>query len=397
MTTGSTAAVTESLTSASTAVGTETETVPSQEPQRPDHTALACRAAATIQWKTIRVSDPSTHMDLQLEIPSDWALSAAGEDTYTVSRAGAPIGYMTTADLPKSYELLDSALADGDLNKSYQVHWYREGETDTVRRTLRFVNMQWEEVSYRLFFNIAYTELDDAATEKLVTSVSKIPNTAFIPPADTNGSDKILILGNSFVSNSFSGIGLFLQDMLIEGSTGYTATVISKGGQGLQAFATDDALLTRLEEGEFCYVFQCGFYSDDAARQLDVIQNACDISDTKLVIFPAHNEQQTPITKARLMHDSLYFLDWRSEIQSFIDGGLDRSLLCYDDYHQHSTSLAGYIGAHMIYRSLFGTVPPSLTPQAPLPMSYVRSTLGDAYVDTLPPKAVYSGGEYTIA
>ena len=49
---------------------------------------------------------------------------------------------------------------------------------------------------------------------------------------------------------------------------------------------------------------------------------------------------------------------------------------CINDEHKHSTSLAGYVGASMIYRSLFNEFPQELK-YAPLTMDEVSSQLGD--------------------
>ena len=37
--------------------------------------------------------------------------------------------------------------------------------------------------------------------------------------------------------------------------------------------------------------------------------------------------------------------------------GIDTWDFCIDDQHKHSTPLAGYVGAHMIYRAIFGEIP----------------------------------------
>lgn len=361
----------------------------------PNYRAMTCRASASVTWKTVRIRKIATSTDLRVDIPSDWKLTAKGQNTYTVSRGGKAIGYITTAPLPTAQEMLDTTTLSGDLQKICQVNWYRENGQNTVYRTFRFVNMQDGAPAFMMFWNIDYTELDDAAAERLATSLAKNYNTDLVHPSQGNGSKKIAILGNSFVHHSFSGIGVLLEDMLTQGNKDYTVEVVCKGGQGLQAFSSDEALLNRIRSGEFCYVFQCGYYSAEAARKLSVIQQACDDSDTKLVIFPAHNEQMPHIIEARLGHDRAYYLDWKSEVQSFIDNGANRWLFCYDDAHQHSTLLAGYVGAHMIYRSLFKEVPPALTDFVPLPMEHVRSILGSAYVDHLPPAPTYSE-TYTI-
>ena len=50
-------------------------------------------------------------------------------------------------------------------------------------------------------------------------------------------------------------------------------------------------------------------------------------------------------------------LDWKAEVDNLISTGINVSNFCIPDAHNHSTPLAGYIGAHMIYRAVFGEIP----------------------------------------
>lgn len=50
-------------------------------------------------------------------------------------------------------------------------------------------------------------------------------------------------------------------------------------------------------------------------------------------------------------------MDWKQEINSLIDDGINKWAFCIDDQHEHSTPLAGYVGAHMIYRAIYGELP----------------------------------------
>ena len=59
---------------------------------------------------------------------------------------------------------------------------------------------------------------------------------------------------------------------------------------------------------------------------------------------------------------------------------MDRWDLCINDMHLHSTPLAGYVGAHMIYRAMYGELPEAPM-QISINQSYIDSILGDyAYV-----------------
>ena len=78
---------------------------------------------------------------------------------------------------------------------------------------------------------------------------------------------------------------------------------------------------------------------------------------TALFMFPAHNEPASTIKYVQKMVKGVYLLNWKEEVQAFIDGGGNKWDFCYDDQHLHSTPLAGYIGAHMIYRAIYGEIP----------------------------------------
>ena len=127
----------------------------------------------------------------------------------------------------------------------------------------------------------------------------------------------------------------------------------------------------------------CGAYSSDDVNKLEVIKKACDASNTTLVIFPAHNESAWLAESAHKQYPNTKFLYWKDEIDSLIDKGVAYSDFCIDDMHQHSKPLAGYVGAHMIYRSVFGELPPALTnaESIGLTQTYVRMKLGQ-YIET---------------
>ena len=91
-----------------------------------------------------------------------------------------------------------------------------------------------------------------------------------------------------------------------------------------------------------------------------VEQSAANIfvsSDTTLVVFPAHNEERSVIKRANQSCPELFMLDWKAEVDALIESGIDRWSFCINDEHKHSTELAGLVGAHMIYRAIYGEIP----------------------------------------
>ena len=130
-------------------------------------------------------------------------------------------------------------------------------------------------------------------------------------------------------------------------------------------------------------VFICGFYDNAEVENLDVIRKTCNRSKTQLVIFPAHNENAGVIAYARETYPSLVCLNWKNEIDLLIKSGVSTRDFCIDDQHQHSTPLAGYVGAHMIYRAIYNELPTRPMRYA-LVQSEIDSILGNyAYVGSV--------------
>jgi len=94
-------------------------------------------------------------------------------------------------------------------------------------------------------------------------------------------------------------------------------------------------------------------------------------------------------------HPDFQILDWKGELDSLIDSGVNRWDLCYDDTYDHSTPLAGYVGAHMIYRTLFRQVPPATTDASPLAFNKIQEKLG-SYVKKDGKVIPYTGEELTF-
>ena len=77
----------------------------------------------------------------------------------------------------------------------------------------------------------------------------------------------------------------------------------------------------------------------------------------------------------------MFCLNWKAELDGLILGGVDRWELCIDDAHDHSRPLAGYVGAHMIYRAIYGE----------LPTQPLSSSLSQGYIDSILDNYAYVG------
>jgi len=207
-----------------------------------------------------------------------------------------------------------------------------------------------------LSMTVAYTELDDFSRQALMTKTMLL-NVYTDPMYDTLSElqgESLLLLGNSFIGSS--QIGSILNDMMQQNGKSCNATAISRGYARVSTYTSDASMMNRIRNGEWGAVFICGFY-DDETKCLGLLKDACDASGTKLIIFPAHNENSGVIEKNRNTYPTLPCLNWKSEIEALIDEGRSQWDFCVDDQHLHSTPLAGYVGAMMIYRSIYGQMP----------------------------------------
>lgn len=360
----------------------------------PDYTNFNCRKASEITWQDIKIKRSGIATKLRLSLPSDWVVSADDKDGYDITRAGKKIGTLSLkepADPENFFEFdIVSNLSGGvELHRYRQVNWYTQGSKDIFSRIFKFVCGPGNE-SFTAYLTVDYTELNDTAAERLFDNSKAVVDNNFKSVYNLNGSKEILILGNSFINTS--QIGAFLNDMLR--GTGYTATAYSRGYAEVSTYANDSYLCTEIKNGKYCYVFQCGFYSDSAVSDFKTMKNTCDASGTPIVIFPAHNENQSSINAAKIQFNSIPLLDWKNEINNLVESGVEYWDFCIDDSHKHSTTLAGYVGAHMIYTVLFGKIPPEIK-TSPLSMTQVRAKLGD-YVNKGGMYAPFSGKEYEL-
>ena len=201
-----------------------------------------------------------------------------------------------------------------------------------------------------------------------------------------NGRRSILILGNSFIGSS--SIHSTLQRMC---GNSISVVAYSKGGAGVREFAEDPYILNEISNGKYAAVLMCGFYASIHVEYFGRIVDACEASDTKLAIFPAHNEVRGCIDDACSRYTYPVLIDWKNEIDLLIEGGIDNSYFRIDDYHGHSTPLAGYVGAHMAYRALFGEMPDENLKYEHV-SSYQISLLGD-YKTTA---RIYPAAEHNV-
>lgn len=373
----------------------------SKSDDKPNLATLSCRKSSEISWKTVNFTITDNNLTFTFNVPSDWEFKNSTGHTYNIIRGGQTIGQVSTSKFASPKETLDKTtktLSNKNATLSKQISLHSISGKKEYYHSYAFQNGSLTN-DYFLYLRVKYVELDSAAATTLYNSgVSLDPfvNYEFPSISSTNGSKKVLILGNSFVNSS--RISSFLDSMFAK--KGYVAAPVGISMASVSTFVNETEILGYIRNGDFSYVFQCGYFNGSSVLEaLEVIKSACDASNTKLVVFPAHNEHTAAIELAKSRYTDAIFLDWKGEIDSLINKGVPYEEFCENDDVKHSKALAGYVGAHMIYRNMFGELPPDIS-GCTLTQAQVDALLGN-YSDTLtkgknPSSPALSGDVYKI-
>lgn len=337
---------------------------------------IICQSIPESGWKTVELVSKSDNSCITLSIPKNWEIKDG-----KILEKGKEIGEITTKSPNKSINSYENySLNAGTTVFRRSIEEYSiKGKTEYKRlfKVSKYTEMVGSNIFYIL---IDYSKLDNAAATKMLGSFAYLGADREMPEIE-NDSKVFLILGNSFLNTS--KIAEFLSDMLITDGSNYTVEI--RFGGTVVDFASDKALISEIENGNFAYIFQCGFYYNSAhtvtvTDSFKTIIDACKKSATSLVAFPAHNEHNVEINNMLSCYGDVYCLNWKEEINSLIESGVSYTTLtegdfCINDNYKHSTPLAGYVGAHLIYRNIFGKMPPELSSTAPLDMSTINNKL----------------------
>ncbi len=319
---------------------------------------------------------------LKTKYPTEWSLRASDEG-FELIRDGKSIGYLLggPADDTAAWTVLNTESRSAN---NIRITKHIEQKNGCKAFRYRYVYDYMSDGYTRTFtLTASYEEVDKKTETRLYKNavmVDKFANIAMGALSDfLTEPSSILILGNSFIGTS--DIGNILGEMLRRGGKDCTVNAISRGYANVGTYTNDRTLLESIRKGKYDAVFICGFYANTEVTNLGILKEACDQSMTKLVIFPAHNESAPVITLAQRSYPSLFCLDWREELDALIKNGVNRWALCIDDAHKHSTPLAGYVGAHMIYRAIYNE----------LPTEPMRDTLSQQYIDGILGDYAYVG------
>ena len=352
------------------------------EAAQPEYKAFKCRRISFSDTLQTGITFASGGRRLALPLPEDWIVEAMPAPAMDILYQGSRIGTISRTQpytAVEKYEL--RAWVRENLQAERAVCKVIEDGKTVYKRLYSFTDTLAQSTIY---VSVDYTALDDAMFFMLFENAAISAETGgaqHISLFPQNGSDQILILGNSFIATS--EIGSFLEQFLIRADKPYTLRAVSRGYASVEDYAQEE-WLQAIREGRYCAVFQCGLYAPNDVDQFVKVKQACSDSYTRLVLFPAHNENKSFIRQIEDRHPEVICLNWQEEINRLIKSSQCRAVyrdFCIDDAHQHTTPLGGYVGAHLIYRALFQEIPPYYVGETPLSMESISFYLG-SYTDT---------------
>lgn len=301
----------------------------------------------------------SLPFSVSVTLPDEWELIEEEKSSRIILRDGKEIGKLHKGEATDLNQWKIVASRKSELSGfPVEEHIEKRGTGESLDFRFRYYfAVETGGQKCPLTLTVSYGELSSSSAFRLLnhTKVTKATGGARLGDLAGLENAKIAILGNSFINSS--QVGNILTEMLTDHGKKAKVTAVSWGYATVKTFVEDASLMSSIRNGSYDAIFLCGFYSASEVSNLTTMKKACDASGTRLILFPAHNEKLSAITDAANKHLSLYVMDWKQEINSLIDDGINKWAFCIDDQHEHSTPLAGYVGAHMIYRAIYGELP----------------------------------------
>lgn len=321
-----------------------------------------------------------SEITLKFTFPSNWQLTQNESGGYTVSlekEIGSFFkGSANDSDIWKTVDTVSVNSKSLSIERNIEKFGAGEG----LRFRYRYVYSLKEKGEDKIMtLTLDYARVFSNIADKLLNNV--IQESLYSDPKfgslEHLADGSILIVGNSFIRTS--SIGNILFEMIQSNGKKLRINALSQGYAKVGTYTASSSVMSDIKSGKYDAVFMCGLYSADEIANVKVLKDACDNSETDLIIFPAHNENRSVIESAVDSFPNLTLLDWKAEIDMFINHGADKWDFCQNDSHKHSTPLAGYIGSHMIYRAIYGEVPHAKITSS-INQGTIESKLGD-YVE----------------
>lgn len=313
----------------------------------------------TKKFKKVYLSCEQYKGLLRILIPQEWNLEKNGSG-YNITKESEQIGTILIYDDGNTADdgscVFTEEYNNPGVNMIHNINKIESDKDVNFRHSVQYSFNDVDGTARKIEINTQYKELDSNGVMKVMEYaqvVESSTNPNFNVMSLTDSRKKILILGNSFIGTS--EIRSTLQQMC---GSSLTVEAVSVGMAQVYKYVDDGSWIKKIREGNYSAVFMCGFYGN--TKNVDAFKtviNACETSNTKLAIFPAHNENREMIDTVSLISSYPILLDWKNEIELLIAQGINYYDFCVNDTYNHSTPLAGYVGAHMIYRAIFGKVP----------------------------------------
>lgn len=359
---------------------TETPTeAPTEKATEAKEAYLGIKRRQVSGYKKVYFGYEDSERVFGISIPEDTDLWKDAEGYY-LRRNGTEVGRIYNGDAPDAdaWETVSSKTSGtNSVDKVMTVEMMTDGGAPVFRH--RIVYEYGEDGKMTLTCD--YAELDDEALRMVAMPAREetVGNARNLGMLSHIQGGKMIILGNSFINSS--RIGEILNAMVTANEKTLDVTAISRGYAEVDTYIADTELMNKIKGGEYDCVFICGFYAEEEAGHLEILAEACTESDTELVIFPAHNEFRNCIEAAQKRCPELKTVDWKGEVDMLIESGIDQWDLCVDDAHKHSKPLAGYVGAQMIYRAIYGEIPTAAISTRSFNSEEAKDVLGD-YMET---------------
>lgn len=364
-----------------------------------EYKKIECRAIESTQWKRNEFVVKENNFYFRLNMPSDWEF-LNGE----IIRNGIPIGKISTkapnGSVESFEEIQRGQTNDNEISIKSSIEKFSNNGKNSYQRLYKISRLKITG-GYNIYISVDYAQLDNIASSKIYNDITYLGTYRSMPDKENlNSSKKILILADDKFSEKNSKITAFLNDMFSANlKDGYSAEIITKNNAKVSDFANDNDLLTKIESGEYLYVFQGGFIdtasslgNSESDSPMKKITDACNKSKTGLVIFPTYSETSSVIRNTLEKYTNLYCINLKEEIENLRNSGVSEnaptSLTIKDFINDDgsNTPLSGYVGAHMIYRNIFKALPNNLSENAPLGMSAITEKL-----KTYPSTAIIPG------
>lgn len=318
---------------------------------------IVCRSVE--EYTEYRFSFNDSDYFITLPFPNDWYVSEA-ESSYDIYYGVNKIGSIN-ADIDLTEDNWKSVVSQEGGNHplfstSFIEYNYDDSNTQIYRH--RFVYNFTENSSNRqISICINYNEADSLTVFKMREGARLTGKTYYTRYNDLKElrDSKILMLGNSFIASS--QIGTILNELFSINNKSCTVYAVSNGYATISKYVDNQEIMEDISAGIYDAIFICGLYSEADLFNLKILIDVCNEANIKLVVFPAHNEKNFLIEDLIWRYPDIYCLNWKNELEMIISSGVRKQDLCINDSYSHSNPTAGFVGANMIYRAIYGESP----------------------------------------